>query len=93
MNVTTDNDRATYLEVERFLLSGTTETFEGLDFHELGVGQRETQRTPCDGISVDVEDADGITIENDVRVVDVSPQGMCLHFSDEEPEEDAMLKF
>lgn len=94
MNTMTDNDQATYHELEQFLLSGTTEnSFKGLDFPEVSIGQRETQRTPCDGISVDVEDADGTTVENDVRVVDVSPQGMCLHFLDEEPEEDTMLKF
>lgn len=87
------NDLATFVEVERFLMAGATEgSFRALEFPEVNIGQRETQRTPCDGLSVDVEDADGGTIENHVRVVDVSPTGVGLYFSDAVPEEDDVVQ-
>ena len=86
-------DLATAVEVEKFFMSGTTEnSFRALDFPEVVCGQRETQRTPCDGLSVDIEDADGATIEDHVRVVNVSPNGVGLYFSDAVPEEDDMVQ-
>lgn len=87
------NDLATTVEVERFFMSGATEsTFRALEFPEVGIGQRDTQRTLCDGLSVDVEDADGVTIENNVRVVNVSPTGVGLFFIDAVPEEDDVVQ-
>jgi hypothetical protein len=82
---TTETDcRATYEELETFLLnSSEAGSFDELLYPEAGVNlspseRRKSDRTACDDSFVELEGLDGEWLSDSARVVNASPGGVCL---------------
>ena len=84
MNATETDCRATYAELETFLLkSSEVGAFDDLFYPEANAGdptseRRRTDRAVCDDTFVELEGLDGEWLSDAARVVNASPGGMCV---------------
>ena len=100
MKATGTDERATYEELESFLLASS----EVAGFSDLmmpvpdpggpGTERRQTTRVPCEDKYVELEGLDGDWIADSARVVNASPGGMCVEvFTPVEPGTMLMIWF
>ncbi len=92
MKATETDERATYEELETFLLASSevgdfgTLLMPIVDAETPGKDRRRTGRVACEDKYVELEGLDGDWISDNARVVNASPGGMCVEvFTPVEP--------